>query len=578
MASRLGAGTDSCLIKTLKKHKKIVYNRRMLISLYISNIVLIEKLNLHFGTGLNIMTGETGAGKSILLDALSLALGARSDTGLIRNDCDTASVTAEFDFVNDNVKAILDENGIDYNDGLILRRTLSRDGKSRAWINDVPVSIKTLKQIGDELIEIHGQFESHSLLDATTHISSLDEYAVLNNADFAGVLYNTKNTYFDLHESQKRLKELTEILEKSASEREFLEHNVLELRKLNPQIGEEEELANTRTRMMDAEKNAGILTDAITVLKNNGNSLDEQICSVAHILERIKTEPNPYTEHIDKLYDAASVVAEITEQIHPENTDVDDIDSVEERLFALRAAARKHRCTVDELPNKLLQMENQLNAIDNSDTELKRCRADVDKFEKIFNEHAKILSGLRKTAADNLRKQILTELPDLKLGSADFMVDIQKTEPSQNGIDDIVFVIKTNPGTPFAPLNKIASGGELSRFMLALRVALNNPTNKKTIVFDELDTGISGATASAVGERLNKLAQNEQLLVITHSAQVAGFADKHFKISKHSEANKTTTTVEELFDDDRINEIARIISGAQITPESIASAKNLIKF
>ena len=549
----------------------------MLLSLNISNIVLIEKLNLQFGDGLNIMTGETGAGKSILLDALSLALGARSDTGLIRNGCDMASVGAEFDFINNDVKAILDENGIDYNDELILRRTLSRDGKSRAWVNDIPVSIKTLKQIGDELVEIHGQFESHSLLDSTTHLSSLDEYAILNNSDFVNVLRDIKNAYFDLHNAQKRLKELTEILEKSESEREFLEHNVSELRKLNPQIGEEEELANRRTVMMDAEKNAGILTDAIEVLKNNGNSLDEQICSVAHILERIKTEPNPYGEQIDKLYDAASIVAEIGEQIHPENTNVEDIDSVEERLFALRAAGRKHRCTVDELQDKLLQMEKELNDIDNSDAELKHCKDDVNKFATVFNKHAKTLSDLRATAAYNLRKQILAELPDLKLGNADFVVDIQNSAPSQNGTDDVIFMIKTNPGTPFAPLNKIASGGELSRFMLALRVALNNPDNKKTIIFDELDTGISGATASAVGERLNKLAKNEQLLVITHSAQVAGFADKHFKISKHSENNKTITTVDELIGDERINEIARIISGAQITPESIASAKNLIK-
>ena len=549
----------------------------MLISLHISNIVLIEKLNLQFGNGLNIMTGETGAGKSILLDALSLALGARSDTGLIRNGCDMASVSAEFDFVNDNVKQVLDENCIDYNDGLILRRTLSNDGKSRAWINDIPVSVKTLKQIGDEIVEIHGQFESHSLLDATTHLTALDEYARLYNPEFNICLQQTKNAYNDLHEAQKRLKQLTEILEKSETERDFLEHNVNELRKINPQIGEEEDLATARAKMMYAEKNAAILTDAITVLKNNGNSLDEQICSVAHILERIKTDPNPYTEQIDKLYDAASVVAEIGEQIHPENTDVEDIDTIEERLFAIRSLARKHRCSADELAAKLIEMENQLNAIDNSDAELKKCETDVNKYKKIFNDKANALSELRKTAADNLRKQILKELPDLKLGSADFIVDIQKTEATINGTDNIVFTIKTNPGTPFASLNKIASGGELSRFMLALRVALNNPNNRKTIVFDELDTGISGATASAVGERLNKLAKNEQLLVITHSAQVAGFADKHFKISKQSENDTTTTSVVEITGDNRINEIARIISGMQITPESIATAKTLIK-
>ncbi len=549
----------------------------MLNSLYISNIVLIEKLNLGFGKGLNIMTGETGAGKSILLDALSLALGARSDTGLIRSGCDSASVTAEFDFINNKTKEILNENGIEFDDNLILRRTLSNDGKSRAWVNDVPVSAKVLKQIGDEVIEIHGQFENHSLLDATTHITSLDEYAKLNYTEFNDVLSKTRNAFNDLHQSEKRLKELTELLEKSENERDFLEHNVSELRNLNPQIGEEEELATARAKMMDAEKNAGILNDALDVLKNNGNSLDEQICSVAHILERIKTDPNPYSETIDKLYDAASTVAEISEQIHPENTNIDDIDSIEERLFAIRAAARKHRCSADELSTKLAEMETQLNAIDNSDAELKKCKSEVEKHSKIFTEYANVLSDLRKRASEQLRNQILSELPDLKLGSADFMVDIQKSEPTINGTDSVVFMIKTNPGTPFAPLHKIASGGELSRFMLALRVALNNPNDKKTIVFDELDTGISGATASAVGERLNKLAQNEQLLVITHSAQVAGFADKHFKISKHSDSNSTITNVDEIIGDDRLNEIARIISGEKITPESIASAKLLIK-
>ena len=549
----------------------------MLNSLYISNIVLIEKLNLQFGNGLNIMTGETGAGKSILLDALALALGSRSDIGLIRNGCDMASVTAEFDSVNDNIKQILDENGIDYSDGLILRRTLQSDGKSRAWVNDIPVSVRVLKQIGDEIVEIHGQFENHSLLDATTHLTALDEYAKIYKPEFGPALNKMRLAYNDLYESEKKLKQLQELLEKSENERDFLEHNVSELRNLNPQIGEEDELATKRAQMMDAEKNAGILADAVETLKNNGHSLEEQICSVAHILERIKTEPNPYAEQIDKLYDAASTVAEISETIQPENPDIDTLDSIEERLFAIRAAARKHRVTADELPNKLAEMESQLNAIDNSDAELKKYQNDVNKFAKIFDEVATTVSNIRKEAAQDLRQKILTELPDLKLGSADFMVDITKSEPSINGTDNVVFMIKTNPGTPFAPLHKIASGGELSRLMLALRVVLNNPNNQKTLVFDELDTGISGSTASAVGARLDKLSKNEQLLVITHSAQVAGYADKHFKISKQSIDNATFTNVVELVGDERLNEIARIISGATITQESLATAKTLIK-
>ena len=549
----------------------------MLNGLHISNIVLIEKLNLQFGDGLNIMTGETGAGKSILLDALALALGARSDTGLIRSGCDMASVTAEFDCINDSVRNILDENGVEYDSELILRRTLQSDGKSRAWINDIPVSVKVLKQIGDELVEIHGQFENHSLLDSTTHLTALDEYTTANNSEYVSLLNEMHTAYTNMHSAEKQLKQLQELLEKSENERDFLEHNVAELRALNPQIGEEDELATKRTMMMDAEKNAAILTDAVESLRNNGRSLDEQICSVAHILERVKTEPNPYTECIDKLYDAASVVAEVSEQIKPENTDIDTLDAVEERLFAIRAAARKHRVIADELPNKLEQMSDQLNAIDNSDAELKKCKNKVSELSKVFNDCANKITDLRKSAAESLRTQILVELPDLKLGSADFMVNITKCAPSINGTDDVVFMIKTNPGTPFAPLHKIASGGELSRLMLALRVVLNNANHQKTFIFDELDTGISGATASAVGKRLDKLSKNEQLLVITHSAQVAGFADKHFKISKQSNNNATFTNVVEITGDDRINEIARIISGAQITPESIATAKTLIK-
>ena len=458
-----------------------------------------------------------------------------------------------------------------------MRRTLSTDGKSRAWVNDIPVSVKTLKQIGDEVVEIHGQFENHSLLDATTHINALDDFARLNDSEFTNVLQQTQNAYKDLHNAEKRLKELKELLEKSESEREFLEHNVSELRKINPQLGEEEELSTRRSIIMDTEKNSAILNDALDTFNNNGHSLDEQICSLAHILERIKTNPNPYSAQIDKLYDIAENLADISEQIKPENTETDDIDSIEERLFAIRALARKHRISADELPNKLNEMEAQLNAIDNSDAELKKCESDVKKYTEIYNKTAGVLTNMRNTAAKDLRKQILTELPDLKLASADFMVDITKSDPTINGSDNVVFMIKTNPGTPFAPLHKIASGGELSRLMLALRVALNNPYNKKTIVFDELDTGISGATASAVGERLNKLADSEQLLVITHSAQVAGFADKHFKISKQSNNDSTVTKVEEIDGENRINEIARIISGAEITSESIASAKTLIK-
>lgn len=549
----------------------------MLTHLYISNIVLIEKLNLEFGAGLNILTGETGAGKSILMDALALALGARSDAGLVRHGCDSASVIAEFDTINAELCKILDENGIDCDDNLILRRTLSADGKSRAWINDTPVSIKTLKQVGDTLVEIHGQFANHALLNPSTHRDALDAFGVATIPDYAQLLSRTHDAYIAYHNAKKKLDDLQKTLEKSASDRDFLTHNVNELSALGVQVGEEEQLASQRTSMMNAEKDSAILSDAIAALNPRGESLYDNIYTAANILLRIKTDPNPYTEQIDALYNAAQILSDVEEKLAPAEIDTATLDSVEERLFAIRAAARKYRVTADELPQKLAEMTEQLNAIENSDTELKKQTAIVKSAHSEFTALSTQLTNARADAAKQLHTRILAELPDLKLGNADFMAECAAAAPSVNGCDDIVFMIKTNPGMPFAPLHRAASGGELARLMLALRVVLSNSGAGHTFVFDEIDTGISGATASAVGDRLNRLATGSQALVITHSAQVAGYADKHFKISKQTHDDTTTTTVTEITGDDRINEIARIISGAKITPESLATARTLIK-
>ncbi len=551
----------------------------MLTNLYISNIVLIEKLNLEFGGGLNILTGETGAGKSILMDALSLALGARSDTGLIRAGCDMASVVAEFDAAPATVRDILNENGINIDgDTVVLRRTLASDGKSRAWINDAPVSVRTLKDVGDALVEIHGQFANHALLNAATHRPTLDAFAMNNNPDFVATKNATRDAYNKLHTIETRIAELNDLVARSAMEREFLEHNVAELKSLKVRVGEEDELATARATMMNAEKNAAIVTDAVNAMNPNGNSLDSMICNVAHILERVHHDgENPYQPQIDGLYDAAQMVAEISTKIAPESSDIGTIDEIEERLFAIRAAARKHRVMADELPNKLVEMETALNAIDNSDAELQKLQRELSTAKSEFETWAKKLTEMRTDAAEQMRDGILAELPDLKLGSADFMVEIKPTAPNANGMDDVLFMIKTNPGTPFAPLNKSASGGELARFMLALRVVLGGDDASHTFVFDEIDTGISGATASAVGARLNRLAKKSQALVITHSAQVAGFADRHYKIAKHSDNDTTTTTVTEITGDDRLHEIARIISGAEITDASLNMARTLIK-
>ena len=549
----------------------------MLTHLTISNIVLIDKLNLEFSSGLNILTGETGAGKSILLDALSLALGARSDIGLVRHGTDGASVTAEFDSCPAGAATILDEMGIEHDDTIILRRTLGTDGKSRAWINDTPVSVRILKSVGDLLVEIHGQFANHTLLDAATHRVALDNFAVKNLDGFATILTNVAKTYDEYHTATKKLQEVQNFLDKNAAEQEYLEHNIAELRALNVRPGEENELAAKRADMINAEKNAAVLADAVAAMGRGGDTLDAQIFTVAHILERVRGESNPYSEQIDALYNAAEIVARVSEQITPNEIDTDTVDSIEERLFAIRAAARKHHVLADELPQKLIEMESQLNTITNSDDELKRLKSIVARTHDAYQSAAQELTEKRKYAANELRTRLLSELPDLKLGNADFNVEITPREPSATGGDDVLFMITTNPGMPFAPLHRAASGGELARLMLAMRVVLADNDSAHTFVFDEVDTGISGATASAVGNRLNRLAYDSQALVITHSAQVAGFADRHFKIEKTTNGETTTTTVRKITDGERLNEIARIISGAEITPESIATAKTLIK-
>ncbi len=550
----------------------------MLTRLSISNIVLIERLNLDFGAGLNILTGETGAGKSILLDALALALGARGDAGLVRGGKDSASVTAEFDTTPAAVREILTDVGIECDDDmLVLRRTISADGKGRAWINDCAASVKTLKAVGDILVEIHGQFANHALLDGTTHRGALDEFAARNDSGFYEIAAATRRAYGEYNAARKRMNELTEMLARAASERDFLEHNVAELEALGVVVGEEEELATRRSAMMNAEKDTAVLNDAVAALAPRGNSLDATVYSVAHILEHIKTSPNPYQEQIDKLYDIAQTLSDIAGSLAPADIDTADLESIEERLFAIRAAARKHRIPADELPEKLATMAHQLATIDNSDAELKKVTLEMSKKRAEFERHAATLHQARIMAADVLRKSILAELPDLKLGHADFVAEISNAPACGAGTDNVTFMIKTNPGMPFGPIHKTASGGELARFMLALRVVLAGTQGAQTFIFDEIDTGISGATASAVGARLGRLAAAGQALVITHSAQVAGYADRHFKISKQVSNDVTTTSVCEITAAERLNEIARIISGAEITPESLATAKTLMK-
>lgn len=520
----------------------------MLTGLYVSNIVLIDRLELDFNAGLSVLTGETGAGKSILLDALALALGGKSDVGLIRAGCSAATVIAEF------------------NHEVLLKRVLSIDGKSKCYINDEPVTQKALKDMGDELVEIHGQFANHGLLDDKTHIHLLDTFG-----KYEKLLDGVEKKYADFHDAEVRLKDLRALLLKSAEEREFLEHNVQELEALNPLPGEEAELAGIREKMMAMEKNAGILKDAVDAIERA--ELADKIFSAAHILERTKS----FAPQIDRLYEAGSMLQEVADAIRPADFDASDLEAAEERLFALRALARKHRVPVDELSDALSKMRAELNSINDSDNSLQKLEAEVQGKKSEYEKLAALLTRERIAASEKLALTIKKELPDLKLATADFIVDIKPTKaPTSNGNDDVRFLIKTNPGMPFAALDKIASGGELARFMLALRVVLVGGENR-TLIFDEIDTGISGATAAAVGLRLAKLANTGgQIIVITHSAQVAGYGNTHFLISKHTDGKTTVATVNAISGTERVNEIARIISGAKITADAIRTAKTLI--
>lgn len=545
----------------------------MLTNLYISNIVLIEKLSISFSKGLNILTGETGAGKSILMDALNLALGGKTDTSLIRSGNDTAQVIAEFDNVSDFIKNILSENAIDDFSTLILRRIISKDGKTKSFINDIPVSLKTLKLVGDNLIEVHGQFENHSLLDPSLNIKYLDEFGKNSNNNYKDVLDSVANSYKELHTVQKQLKELEDLSFKSSQEKDFLEYSIKELENLNIQKGEESNLTDKHNKNINLEKNTEILENTLKILESY--KFEDSVYSAARNLERIKISPNPYQNSIDKLYEIGGSLSEIIENIRPKTIDKIDIDKIEERLFTIRSISRKYKISSDEIPQKLQDMIKEFNQINNLDEEIKKLSKQVKDKEKEYLEASKQLTQLRIALSKKLRDKILNELPDLKLSQADFKIDIKESQNSSLGNDEIIFMVKMNPGSPFSPLHKTASGGELSRLMLILSVIFN--TGNKIFVFDEVDTGISGAVASSVGQRLERLSKAGQVIVITHSAQVAGFADKHFKIEKKIEENNTKTIVFEIENKERLEEIARIISGEKITQQAIETAKTLIK-
>ena len=551
----------------------------MLSHLSIRDIVLIERLDIDFSSGLSVLTGETGAGKSILLDALSLTLGARGDASLVRNGAAQGNVTAIFDVpTNHPARDILRSNAFDDDGDLILRRIQSADGRSRVFVNDQPASVTLLREIGRALVEIHGQHDDRALVDAAAHRDLLDAFG-----GHLGVAQSVGRAWRAWRDSDQALLRHRAKVEAAAREADYLRASVDELSALDPQPGEESDLADRRAGMMRAEKIATDIADAQDVLSGQDSAVP-QLASLLRRLQRKAGEVPGLLDDIIKALDGSLIALDeaqiaVDEALRAAEFDPRALEQAEERLFALRAVARKHSVSVDDLAALRDTMAADLADLDAGEERLAGLERDAIAARAAFDEAAAHLSELRKGTAGALAKSVMKELPALKLERADFIVEIT-SEPdnrAESGIDEIEFWVRTNPGTKPGPIMKVASGGELSRFLLALKVALADRGSAPTLVFDEIDTGVGGAVADAIGQRLARLSENIQVLSVTHAPQVAARAGTHYLISKSGGADRVATGVVSLARGDRQEEIARMLAGATITDEARAAADRLLR-
>lgn len=552
----------------------------MLQSLSIRNVVLIDKLDLDFQPGLSVLTGETGAGKSILLDSLGLVLGNRAETSLIRHGEDKLSVTAAFSLpaADNPIMALFAEADVEVEDELIIKRTLSRDGKGKIFINDQPVSAKFLKEISKYLVEVHGQFDNQGLLNPANHRDVLDSYGA-----YSQLLGEVRNKYQAFRNARKARIEAEEAILHAKDEEETLRHWVAELEKINPVAGEEDELGKRRLELMNAEKIIENLNYAYAALTQGTDILSALRQAQSAIYKANDMVDGKYSDIIDALEQAMIEADEAVNQIENASgnvsVDTGELEEIEGRLFALRGLARKHQVEIDALPETLSEMKQKLSNIEFGEEGLIKLRKVEEQSKLGYIAVANELSSARKAAAQKLDKAVMQELPPLKMEKARFVTQVAKLEESgwsENGFDAVSFTVATNPNSPQGPINKIASGGELARFMLALKVNLAQSSSVETMIFDEVDAGVGGATAQAVGERLSRLAQGVQVLVVTHSPQVAAKGRNHFKVEKATVANVTTTSVRELCSDEKCEEIARMLAGEVISNEARAAAKVLL--
>jgi len=555
----------------------------MLAALSIRDIVLIDKLDLEFGEGLSVLTGETGAGKSILLDAFSLAIGGRGDAALVRQGASQGQVTAIFDLAPSHpVFTLLAANGIAAEDALILRRVQGSDGRSRAFINDTSVSVQLLRQVGQALVEIHGQHDDRALIDASGHRDLVDAFGGLS-----GEATRVAEAYEAWQGAEtERARHESEIAATRANA-DYVSHALEELSQLNHERGEEDALASRRQLMMNAEKIAAELAEALDALQGEGTG-GARLAAALRRIERQASVAGPVltlvAEALERvLAETDTARARIEEALALTAFEPKELDRAEERLFALRALARKHKVTVDDLPALVERLETELAALDTSEARAGELGRIAEAARQTYEALATGLSKARNEAAKRLDREVAGELGPLKLEKASFITNIEAVELAAGGpggIDRIAFWVRTNPGTEPGPLMKVASGGELARFILALKVVLAARGSAPTLVFDEADAGVGGATAAAVGERLARLASRVQVLAVTHAPQVAAVASGHLLIAKEPvrgpDGEAMATRVAVLEGEHRREEIARMLAGQTITDEARRAAERLM--
>lgn len=552
----------------------------MLCGLSIRNIVLIDSLDLSFSRGLTVLSGETGAGKSILLDALGVALGGRVDTSMRRDGAPQASVTATFEIKNHEfLEEFFDKSGLSVNGPeeqlLHLRRVINDDGRTRAFINDQPVTANMLREIGDLLVEIQGQFDAQGLLNSKTHLKFLDIFA-----NHTQLLSRVAKAYSLLSNAKLKLKRATEELSINESRKEYLEIAVEELASLKPIEGEEAKLLETRSELMNAEKIIIALNEALQFIGGEGGAITlvaKAQKTLDKTSDRITKELESLERAANELSETESVVGRLATEIELDTSYLEEID---ERLNSIRTLARKHGVTPDELNSKYQEFCNQLRMVEDEASQIEALERELESTKAKFIEDADALSKSRITAGKRLDQAIISELKPLKLAQSKFQATIESCDESGwsvYGWDKVTFQISTNPGTPLGPLQKVASGGELSRLLLALRVALSAATPLPTLIFDEVDAGVGGAVAAAVGRRLKRLGEKIQVLVVTHSPQVAAEGHVHWKIVKDDTTGLQRTAAKELAKTERVEEIARMLSGEMITEEARAASLKLLE-